>query len=1011
MALTSQIIRNRRKNRRQTQKNAWLGRVLRAFFALIALIAIFGILLTSGGIGLVARIYSSYVADLPSPNEIQTAFSAENNAFFQTTQLYDRTGQHILYEVIDPRAGDRQWLELQDIPKDFINATIAIEDRSFYENPGYDLQGITRALWQNLQGDAVQGGSTITQQLVKNVLIAPNQIAEQSYDRKIREVLLAVEVTNRYSKDEILTWYLNTNFYGNLAYGVDAAARVYFDKSANELTLSESALLAAIPQFPALNPIDTPLAAKERQVLVLQAMVNAGFISIEQGAEALQDDVLARLKSPETRFDLLAPHFSQYVMQQLLRDLPPQLLYRGGLRVTTTLDLDLYYQSECVARTQLARLNGADPAIVLPASDGSACTAANYLPPPRSSDIGVSHQVSNAAVVVIEPSSGQILSMLGSADYWNAEIDGSFNVAADGLRQPGSSFKPFVYVTAFSQGYTPSTMMLDVRKAFDSGGSTPYVPENYDRRFHGPVSMREALARSYNIPAVEAANWVGMSNVLRTAHRMGINTLNEDASHYGLALSLGGGEVTLLDMTYAYGVMANNGAMSGTARPASLVRTGYRSLDPVAILRITDSDGNLLQVCGDSKNQPCDFSQSQTQQILSPQLAYLLTDVLSDNQARTAAFGSPNPLELGRPAAAKTGTTNDFVDNWTLGYTPQRVAGVWVGNTDSTPMEKATGLTGAAPIWQAVMQYAVQSLPPAGWDAPTGMVSQAVCYPSGLLPTPICPRVVQELFVQGTQPTRTDTIWQEFQINRETGKLATIYTAPEKVEEKVFMVLPAEANDWIQASGFAQPPTEYDTLVLPSDGSQSVVRITAPQVFDYVRGIVSIRGLVGGEGLASWRVQVGAGLNPTQWTLLGADHTEAVLQESELVQWDVSALSGLYTIQLLAIRTDQRFEQITLPVTIDNITPTANLITPLAGQVVARKDESLVVQPEVTDNLSIERVELYVNGVLTETSTVAPFPMRWKLPANGNQFDVFILAVDAAGNRSRSATVTVQVTD
>ncbi len=1000
-------IRRKRRARQQAKgSSVWGFAGLGVSGIMIAAIA--AIVLVLGGVASVlTQVYASYLTELPTPREIEAAFNTSNGAFFQTTKIYDRTGQHLLYEVIDPRAGDRQWLEVNAIPQEFITATISIEDKTFYENPGYDLEGIGRAFVSNLQGGPIQGGSTITQQLIKNVVISPNEVAAISYERKLREVLLANEVTTRYSKDQILELYLNTNFYGNLAYGIDAAARVYFDKSATELDLAESTLLAAIPQFPALNPLDAPEEALKRQAVVLDAMQQQGYLTSEQVDAIKATDVLSRLKPAKERFNIVAPHFSFYVLQNLLDQLDPQLVYRGGLRVFTTLDYDLQSQVECVARTHINHLSGGDPNVVVDTEEGDPCVAANFLPPLRAADVGVDHNVSNVSVAVYDHTSGQVLAMLGSRDYWDESIDGSFNVAADGLRQPGSSFKPFAYVTAFSQGYTPATMVLDVRKGFDAGINEPYVPENYDRRFHGPVSLRQALARSYNVPAVEVTSWVGVENVIRTAHQMGINNLTDDSSQYGLALSLGGGEVTLLDMAVAYGVMSNGGTMVGQPIDPSEVRRGFRALDPISILRIEDSVGQTLQACGLTGNQACDFTVPSAQQVLSPELSYLITDVLSDNESRIAAFGSPNPLEVGRPAAAKTGTTNNLVDNWTMGYTPQLTVGVWVGNTDSTPMEDISGVTGAGPIWNAVMQYATQDLPPIGWEQPAGITQLQVCYPSGLLPSRECQQYKNDIFVQGTEPSRPDNIWRTYQINRETGKLATIYTAPELIEEKTFQVLPDEANDWLLAAGIAQPPTEYDTLGPQFDGSQNVV-VSYPLPFDYVRGVFDVTGIAKSDGFSFAKVQFGAGLNPTEWTQIGPDKTEPLEEEGRLETFNTVGFEGLYTLQVLVVREDQLFEQVNVPITIDNTAPTVELVAPLNGDTISLDDESLVVQPNAADNLALESVNLYVNGGLVETTSVAPFTMRWKLPSVGN-YALYVEAQDAAGNVARSATVTVAV--
>ncbi|MBO36584.1 MAG: hypothetical protein CL612_01985 [Anaerolineaceae bacterium] len=1013
------IVRDRRARRRRAKSGL---RSMRPWFVglLLMVVMIVFASMTAGAVVMLG-VYSEIVVDLPSAESLELAFQTSSNQFFQTTKIFDRTGQYVLYEVIDPRAGDRQWLDLEQIPVRFQTATISIEDKTFYQNAGYDLFGMLRAFSANLSRPIcvlrpedcpglIQGGSTITQQLVKNVIIAPGMYADTSYSRKLREVLIAREATTRYNKSQILEWYLNTNFYGHLAYGIDAASRVYFGKPAVQLSLSESALLASIPQSPALNPIDAPESARKRQVLVLESMVNQGYISDEDASAALDDDVFARLQPASSRFNIDAPHFVFYALNEAELLLGEDLVQRGGLRITTTLDVELQKQVECVSRTHIDRLSGLDPTTVVLTSDSSDCKAAAYLPPVASKYVGVDRQASNVAVVVQNPGTGEILSMLGSYDYWNRNIDGSYNVATSGLRQPGSTIKPFTYLTAFSQGYTPASMVLDVRTAFPLDSGVSYVPENYDRSFRGPVSFRTALSQSLNVPAVKVMTMVGVENVLRTAHKLGINSLDGDTENYGPALTLGGGEVSLMDLTYAYSVFANNGIMAGKAAHGPHIRTGFRSLDPVVILNIKDRDGSVLTYCGNDGESPCEFIGPDTRPVLSPELAYLMNHVLSDERSRIPAFGHPNSLELGRPAAAKTGTTNNYVDSWTVGYTPHLVAGVWIGNNDSTGMLEVTGSNGAAPIWHAVMTYGVRamSLAPIGWDRPVGIKETKVCYPSGLLPTDDCQEIVREVFVMGTEPVSLDDIWQSFKINRDTGKLATVYTPPELIEDRIFQILPSGAADWVANEGIPQPPYIYDTV----QGNEQVANVESAEIilplpFDYVKGNVSIEGSATGNDFQYYRLQYGQGLNPDKWSQLGEDNYGRV-NDGLLQQWDTTGLSGLYTIQLLVVRNDQQFDLSTVQVTVDNQSPAVSITAPWPGKIVDIDEESIVIQPDVGDDFSVAFVEIWVDDKKVETRTIAPFATRWKIDVVGSH-SIHVRASDAAGNVTRSEDVPVFV--
>lgn len=961
----------------------WLGFVLLVFIGLnlISMLA---------GFGTVVSVYAYYAQQLPKPGEIT---SVEED--FETTKIYDRTGEHLLYEVIDPLGGDRTWVDLADIPLYLRQATVAIEDKSFYQNPGYNLEGILRAFWNNLTGGEVQGGSSITQQLVKNALIAPEERNTVSYDRKIKEVILASRLSNLYSKDQILEWYLNTNFYGNLAYGVEAAAQVYFGKSVGELTLAESAMLAAIPQSPGLNPIDNYALAVERQALILQAMVEQGYITQGQADTALNTPL--DIKPSEQRFDLLAPHFSIAARKSLEEILGPDLVYRGGLIVYTTLDYDLFLQAECAARSHVARLSGQPFTTVVPASDGSDCTAARYLHSLDIADRDLDHAVSNAAIVVLDVPTGEVLAMVGSLDYYDPAIDGNFNVAL-AARQPGSAIKPLTYLTAFEQGYTPATMVLDVRTAFDIGSPQPYIPENFDREFHGPQSIRSALANSYNVPAVQVLEWVGLDSMIRTAHAMGINTLDKGLDYYGLSLTLGGGEVTLYDLTYVYSVLANLGEMRGQPSPSSARRPGFRTLAPTLILRVEDREGNILWEYGQGNT----FGSNN---VTEPALAYLITDILSDDVARRPSVGTESALLLDRPAAVKTGTTNDFHDNWTVGYTPQIAVGVWIGNTDNTPMIESPAIVGAAPIWKAVMTYANQDLPIETWQRPSNIVTMTVCQTSGMLPTPYCP-TRQEIFYQGTEPTTYDTVYQPFEINAETGLLATVYTPPNLIEEQVFMVLPPEAADWAREAGIPQPPTEYDTIYTPSVFGD--VAITSPAPFSYVNGAVVVHGNASDPNFQLYRLDYGEGLNPTEWFQIGPTHF-APAYNADLGIWDARTLNGLYSLRLTVLRGDNTINEFIIQITVDNTPPAVDFLSPRSGQRFKLSDEYITIQPLVTDNISMDRVEFYVDDELIAISTVAPFNERWIITTPGEHV-IQLRAYDAVGNVTVSERITVEVT-
>ncbi len=933
------MVTRRRRRRILAQKPKIFLYLANLVLLVVALVIAAFAAMTLAGIGSAYAVYDSFARQLPDPTAIET-----EQEDFETTKIYDRTGQHLLYEIFDPFRGDRNYVELNEIPEFCRESTIILEDKNFYQNPGFDPEGIGRAFVQNLQGEQIQGGSSITQQLIKNILIDEKERTELSYTRKVKEVILAIEITRRFSKDQILEWYFNTNSYFNLAYGIDAAAQVYFDKPVSALSNAECAMLAPIPQYPYLNPINSPEQAKYRQRITLNRMVEEGAITSEEADQIYSQEI--HIKEIQERFDIIAPHFAVYVREELEKKYDPELIYRGGLKVYTTLDLTLNQRAQEIAARHVKELKEGD------------------------------HNASNSCVISIRPKTGEILAMVGSIDYWDKENDGNVNVCvANPGRQPGSSFKPFSYLTLFSQGvYNAATMVMDVRQSFPDDPNPPYVPENYDPsgkgEYHGPVRLRNALASSYNIPAVWVLSKAGVKNVIATAHRMGITTLNQD--YYGLALTLGGGEVKPIDMAYAYSVLANLGVMAGEPVPEVDRRPGRRVLNPVSILRIEDKTGQTIY----------EYKEPVTEQVVDPALSYLMVDILSDNNARTPGFGANSPLKRDfedRPIAAKTGTTNNFRDNWTVGFTPQLVTAVWVGNNNNEEMKDVTGLSGAAPIWHDVMLYYHQDKPVEEWQRPRGLVTAQVDALSGLLPGEHTTRTVNELFLEGTVPTQPDNVHQVFRINRENGKLASAYSPPELVEERVLEVYPPVAAVWMRENGIPQPPTEYDDSTGPAV-NLGPVAIISPRPYEYVKGGIVITGNAQIDGFQFYRLEYGQGLNPAEWRQLGGDHNNQV-QGGPLEFWDTAAEEeGLYTLQLTVVRGDQSIERRAVQVTVDNTPPQVEMVNPNPGKVYVMEDDLWInIQVDAADNLSMNRVEFFMNNQKIGESTVAPYTLRWNI--------------------------------
>lgn len=580
----------------------------------------------------------------------------------QTTKIYDRNGI-LLYQIYASQ--NRTVVPLNQVPKHLVQATIAIEDKDFYQHPGFDINGITRSAIQNFSGEGeLQGGSTITQQLMKSTLLTP----ETSYVRKGKEVILAFWAERVYSKNQILEMYFNQVPYGGTAWGVEAAAQVYFGKDVKDLDLAESAFLGGIPRAPTIySPYSNDTGVwKKRQKEVLDRMFVLEYITKEQQQEALAQQL--HFKPAQT--PIHAPHFVMYVKDWLVKKYGLPMVEKGGLTVITSLDLKKQELAEEIVKaevTQSAHLN-----------------------------------FTNAAALITNPQNGDILAMVGSKDYFD-ENDGKVNITTS-LRQPGSSIKPITYAAGLLQGMTAATIIDDTPVTYTSPGGPSYSPVNYDGRFHGRVPLRVALANSFNIPAVRTLNQIGVPAMMSLAKKMGIRSWGT-ADQYGLSLTLGSGEVTMVDMATAYATFANQGVR----------------IDTNPVVKITDAKGYIWE---EKVPKPIGT------QVLSPGVAFIISDILADNNARTMAFGPNSILQIpGHTVSVKTGTTDYKRDNWTIGYTPDYVVATWVGNNDNTPMSQAlaSGITGAAPIWNKIMTNLLQGVPDKKFPVPSDVVTKT-CY-------------------------------------------------------------------------------------------------------------------------------------------------------------------------------------------------------------------------------------------------------------------------------------------
>jgi len=714
-----------RRSRLRRRKVLFDGRKLLTYNKLLKF-ALYGLIVAIIAIPILFLWYSR---DLPTPGKLVTS------RYTDATRIFDRNGE-LLYSVYQDQ--NRTYVKLPEIPKKLQQATISIEDKDFYKNNGFSPISYLRVARDALLGRGLSGGSTITQQLVKNVLLTN----ERSISRKIKELILAIQVNQKYSKDEILEMYLNNIPYGGTAIGVEAASQQYFGKKSKDLDLAECAFLAGLPQSPTVYaPFNGNKYYIDRTQAVLEQMVANNYISQSNSNDALNE--IKNYKFTQRDEAIKAPHFVMYIRQILAKQFGEQAVAAGGLQVTTSLDYNIQQKAEQIVKDEIAKLKV--------------------------------YKVSNGAAVVRDPKTGEVLAMVGSTDYFDKSNDGNFN-AALANRQPGSSLKPIMYATSFEHGYTPSTVVMDTKTDFPTADpKTPtYTPVDYEGTYAGPVQIRFALGNSLNIPAVKMLARVGIKPVMQQGYDMGISSWNptqQTLSQVGLSLVLGGRETTLLDETTAYGVFA----------------TGGMRHDPVSILKVTDPKGNVLY----------QYHPDSGIRVLSAEISFLISHILLDNNARTMAFGPNSYLVIpGKTVSVKTGTTDEKRDNWTIGYNPSYVVGVWVGNNDNTPMNPiiASGVTGASPIWNKIMASVLKGKPDEQPQKPDDIIAMQIDSLAGGLPHGGQP-TRSEYFIKGTEPTAESPIYKS-----KDGQQYIIFQEDDPVSTDGQNRWQKGIDDWVEAN-------------------------------------------------------------------------------------------------------------------------------------------------------------------------------------------------------------------
>ena len=953
-------IRQRRLTQEENNPARRVGRLSVGCLAFLTVLAsLAGIALAIGD--------ASVLALLPNPEQIPALVEPQNFQFATPTRLYDRTGKHLLLSLENPAAANRIYLpsdpyQSRHLPQALIDATVASADPDFWSHPGFSLNGLLK-----------ETKPTIAQRLVAELLLWKEP---SSPTRSLRERLLAAQITARYGREKVIEWYLNSADYGNLAYGVDAAARVYFGKPAYQLSLAESAALTAIAEAPAINPAVAPQAVNEEKDRILKRMLDQGAINQAEFTAASQEKLIyQQVRLPEPN---LAPAFNHLVVEHLNHYINEDQLRRGGLQVITTLDFYLQLQAECAAGVQIDRMKGRFGSEAQTRT-GEPCQAARLLPTFPSEDIPPQAEL-EANIAILDPASGQVLALVGG------EKSGLIPARLPG-HPPGSLLTPFIYLTAFSRGMGPASLVWDIPASISEDLA---ALENPDRQFHGPVRLRTAFANDYLVPAGQILSQMGVDAVRRTAGQLGISAFENSSEP--ITQPFNAGEVNLLEIAYAYSVFANQGVQAGQLPGGADRENPDLSPVPATILEVVDNRGNVWLDCQTGLSW-CAVARKP---LISMQLAYLINDILSDEPARWPSLGHPNPLEVGRRAGAKIGQTPDGFDTWTVGYTPQLVVAVWIGNNPaSTPVPLLVDWS--AGLWHAILQFASREQPAEEWAEPPGISQIKVCDPSGLLPTKVCPDVVTEIFLSGSEPVNNDSFYQVFQINRETGRLATVFTPPELVEERTFLILPPEAQSWTQEAGLQTPPEDYDVLeALPEEDKNA--SITSPANFSSVSGKVAILGTANGPDFDFYRLQTGRGLNPTAWLLLGEDEEKPV-KDNQVAVWDTAGLDGLYALQLVVVDHDMKVKTATIQVTIDNLPPVIAIQSPSSGQTYPYPQTTTVtLQAEASDNLALEQVKFYLDGQLLTTLSTPPFAVPWATRPGEHRF--IVKAIDRAGNSS-----------
>ncbi|MBW6472343.1 MAG: penicillin-binding protein [Anaerolineaceae bacterium] len=932
------IVKERK--RRRSQKSVKTRRSLRQV-SLVSLIVLL-IVVTSIPV-IIGYYYTQLTTGLPSTEWIPAYLDPENGILLYPTVLLDKNNENEIYHL-EEAGNPRRFLPLDPNLPEFISPyvvqlTVAVYQPDFWSSPGYN---------RNLL--STDSDRTIAERLVEKLLLWDEP---QNLNRILRMRLLAAQITEKYGRAQVLEWYLNSSAYGHNTIGVDAAARLYLNKNASELNLAEAALLVSTSLTPALNPLDAPQAALENQENLLTQLHEEGFVSDEDFNTAIKSELVIVSEIQEQ--DQIASAFSALVMNKLYALYGRERVELGGFRVTTTLDHDIQQALKCTLITQLKRVDGSE-------SNIASCPPDRFLP--SLFDEAIDGVELMGSGIILDPRTGEILAMVG-------DLSGDGESPSNTRKQGGTILTPLIAVNAFARGFSPATQVWDIPANLSDNLSAYQLPIE---AYKGPMRFRSALANDYLTGVNRLFDQIGFDVVSRSANSFGLTTISNLDPVQEMLFS--GENTTIVEVANFYSIFATLGTHYGNKNPANGL------IEQKLLRQVEMGDGLVL-----------DEFQTDFQAILSPQLAYLTHDILRDDYERRATLGYPNLLDLGRPSGAKFGTTFMKDEIWTAGYTPQYVSVIWFGQSETDPIELNPKIAGG--VWYAMMQWLHQNVPVENWEKPSGISEVVVCNLSGLRPTRECPATISEIFIDGAQPAGYDNLFKSYEINRETGLLATVFTPADMVETRTYMLVPEDALDWAIANRIAVPPKDYDLIQAPKPSEDAL--IISPANYSYVSGIVDIMGTVQTQDLTSYRIQIGQGLNPASWLQIGEDLTRKI-SKRKIVEWDTTGIDdGLYAMRLMVIREDFQVDTHTIQVSVDNTPPTGKIIYPTAGRTIPRSSQgTITLQAEAFDSTGIERVEWWLDGKIVGNNTQMPY--SYPISINAGKHTVYIKIYDVAGN-------------